>query len=74
MMVLKLGWDTTLVLPVKDAVTVAEILAKAYVWKETYNSGDHIYNAWPNDKTFQMELINDSLFQMALLAGKPESK
>lgn len=74
MMIVKLGWDTTLALPVKDAITVAEILSKAYVWKEKYNSGDSTYNAWPNEKSFQMELINDQLFQMAVLAGKPDKE
>lgn len=72
MMVLKLGWDVTVALPVKEAVTVAEILAKSYTWRESYNNGEHIYNAWPNERTFQMELINDNLFNMAKLAGKPE--
>lgn len=77
MMVVKLGWDSTFVMPVKDAVTLAEILQKAYSWKEEYRSteqGGPVYYAYPTEAKAQMELIHDDLFNMAKLAGKPEKK
>ena len=76
MMVLKLGWDSTFALSVKDAVAIAEILSKAYAWKEEYTPGgkDNTFHAYPNESKITMELISDDLFNMAKLAGKPEKK
>lgn len=73
MMVLKLGWDTQVLLSIKDAVTVAEILSKAHVWEEKYNSGSGTaYFAYPCEKDFTMKLVPDSIADMARMAGKPE--
>lgn len=72
MMVLKMGWDSTFVLSVKDAVTIAEILSKAHTWKESYVNGETVYHAFPTEANIEMKLINDELFNMAKLAGKPE--
>lgn len=71
MMALKLGWDFTVVLPVKDAVTVAEILSKALTWEEKYEKGDTLYFAYPNAKEMTMKIVPDELVGMARLAGKP---
>lgn len=75
MMILKLGYDATFVLPVKDAVAIAEMLQKAHAWKEEYRSsekGGTTYHAFPFEGKISMELITDDLFNMAKLAGKPE--
>ena len=72
MMVMKLGWDLTVVLPVKDAVTIAEILSKAYAWDERYTDGNTAYFAYPCEKEFTMKLVADHLVDMAKIAGKPE--
>lgn len=75
MIVMKLPWDAHYVLSVKDAVTVAEILQKAEVWKEEYmNGGSNTYHAYPAESKIAMELISDDLYRMAKLAGKPEKK
>lgn len=75
MMVLKLGWDSQFVLSVKDAVTIAEILQKAEVWKEEYNGGNGTsFHVYPNESKIQLELVNDDMYRMAKLAGKPEKK
>lgn len=75
MMVMKLGWDSQFVLSIKDAVTIAEILQKAEVWKEEYVSGGgNTFHAYPNESKIQLELVNDDLYRMAKLAGKPEKK
>ncbi len=75
MMLLKLGYDAQFVLPVKDAVAIAEALQKAYAWKEDYNSVQgSTYHSYPFEGRIQMELITDDLFNMAKLAGKPEKK
>ena len=72
MMVIKFGWDFTVVLPVKDAVTVAEILSKALAWEEKYVSSETNYHAYPCEKEVSMKLVADQLVDMAKLAGKPE--
>lgn len=73
MMVLKLGWDTQVLLPIKDAITVAEILSKAHAWEEKYTSGsDTAYFAYPCEKDFTMKIVPDSIADMARMAGKPE--
>lgn len=72
MMVVKLGWDLTVVLPVKDAVAIAEILSKAYAWDERYADGNTTYYAYPCEKEFTMKLVADHLVDMAKMAGKPE--
>lgn len=71
MMVLKLGWDTTLVLPTKEAVAVAEILSKAYTWEEKYEDGNTAYYAYPIEKEFTMKIVSDDVVNIARLAGKP---
>lgn len=74
MLVLKIGY-TEFVLPVKDAVVVAEALQKAEVWKENYVSGgENTYHVYPFEGTLKMELITENLYRMAKLAGKPEKK
>jgi hypothetical protein len=74
MMVLKLGWDTQVLLSVKDAVTVAEILSKANVWEEKYISetNSNAYFAYPVEKDFTMKIVPDEIASMARMAGKPE--
>jgi hypothetical protein len=72
MMVVKFGWDFTVVLPVKDAITIAEIMSKALAWEEKYEGGESVYYAYPNQKEVSMKLVVDQLVDMAKLAGKPE--
>ena len=75
MMVLKLGWDTQVLLSVKDAVTVAEILSKAHVWEEKYNSeSGTAYFAYPSERDYTMKIVPDEIANMARMAGKPERK
>jgi hypothetical protein len=74
MMVLKLGWDATFVLPIKDAVAVAEILQKAETWREEYSGGITTYHAYPYEKEITMKLVSDDLYRMAKLAGEPAKK
>ena len=74
MMVMKIGY-LEFALPVKDAVTVAELLQKSYAWKEEYVSGgENTFHAFPFEGSIKMELVGDDLFRMAKLAGKPEKK
>lgn len=71
MMVVKFGWDFTVVLPVKEAITVAEIMSNALAWEEKYDGGETIFYAYPNQKEVSMKLVADQLVDMAKLAGKP---
>lgn len=72
MMVIKFGWDFTVALSVKDAITVAEIMSKALAWEEKYENGETTFYAYPNQKEVSMKLVADQLVDMAKLAGKPE--
>jgi len=76
MMVLKLGWDTHVLLSVKDAVTIAEILSKAHAWEEKYQSGSSTtaYFAYPSEKDYTMKIVPDEIANMARMAGKPDKK
>lgn len=76
MMVLKLGWDTQVLLSVKDAVTVAEILSKAHVWEEKYigETSSNAYFAYPSERDFTMKIVPDEVANMARMAGKPDKK
>ena len=76
MMVLKLGWDLQVLLSVKDAVAVAEILSKAQTWEEKYmsESSTTAYFAYPCEKEFTMKLVPDSIAEMARMAGKSDKK
>ena len=63
------------VVDLKDAVMVAEVLAKAELYELKYvKSGENTHHIYDNDKaeTGSLRLIADSLYQMAKLAGKPE--
>ena len=74
--ILKVGYGSY-VMDLKEAVMVAEALAKAELYEIKYvQGGDNIHYIYDNEKheTGQMSLIADSFYQMAKLAGKPEGK
>lgn len=71
MMLVKIGWDTQFVMPIKEAVALAETLAKAYAWEEKRVSGETMYHCYPSDRTITMQILNDELVAMAKVAGKP---
>jgi hypothetical protein len=76
MMVMELGYNS-IVLPVKDALVVAEIMQRAEKYEKKYNraaDGDNTYSyhVWPNPDEVAMKLISDDIYRMAKLAGKPE--
>jgi hypothetical protein len=68
------------VMEAKDALTIHEILAKAENYHREYRSRDEggpIYYVWEQDagnETRSIEIMPDSLYRMAKLAGKPENK
>ena len=74
MAIITIGYNNY-ALPLKDAVTVAEILGKAEKYEEKYRQGTenthHIY-AENKDNFGTMRLVTDSFYQGARLAGKPE--
>jgi len=76
MMVMELGYNS-IVLPVKDALVVAEIMQRAEKYEKKYNRGDdgnnnYTYHVWPNPDEVAMKLISDDIYRVAKLAGKPE--
>lgn len=76
MMVMELGYNS-IVLPVKDALAVAEIMQRAEKYEKKYNRGadgnnNYTYHVWPNPDEVAMKLISDDIYRMAKLAGQPE--
>lgn len=73
MIVVKLGWDLNIVVNKEDALTFIDILERAEQYEEKYVSGgENTKHVYPIDKTFGMEVLPTSAYQMAKLAGKPE--
>jgi len=70
---LSIGY-TNYVLDVQDAVFIADKLAMAEVYETnwTVNAKDQRHHIYANEKSFEMRLIGEGLYQMARLAGKPE--
>jgi len=79
MVVVKLNWSTELVLDKGDAMTLVGILERAYKWESKYITKEKsetgeahtLYFTYPNEEEYGMKIINDSIFNMAKLAGKP---
>ena len=74
MAVLTIGYNGY-VMPLKDAVTVAEMLGKAERYEEKYRSGgDNTYHIYSETKENigTMRLLSDAFYHGAKLAGKPE--
>ena len=81
MVVIDLGWQKV-VMPRESALKMVELLEKSEVYEDKYWSRDertakgiteeYTYHVYPNDKSYNMKIITDELYQMAKLAGKPE--
>lgn len=73
MAILRIGYDSY-VLPVRDAVTISEMLANAERYDDKYKGGNTTHHIWTNDdKEFgTIRLITTAFYQGAKLAGKPE--
>lgn len=76
-MVITLGWQKYVV-DAKQAVAIAEMLSTAERYENcnkkdaegNYVSTYHVYDS--ADERWAMEVIPDSVYRMAKLAGKPE--
>lgn len=74
--VIQLGYNHY-VMDAEDALAIHEIIAKAERYQRKYRSkedGGPLFYIWEQDE-FDMrsiELMSDSLYRMAKLAGKPE--
>lgn len=73
MAIVRIGYNSY-VLPVKDAVGLAEMLAGAQRYEEKYKSGGSTHHIWDSteDDIGTLKLINNAFYQGAKLAGKPE--
>ena len=77
MMVVRLGYSD-LVMPIKDAVTLGEIMQRAEKYEKKYRkdevtgTSDYTYHVWPSPEEINMKLISDDAYRLAKLAGKPE--
>jgi hypothetical protein len=74
MAIITIGYNNY-VLPLKDAVTVADMLGKAERYEQKYRSGsDNTHHVYPETKDDfgTIRLLSDAFYQGAKLAGKPE--
>jgi hypothetical protein len=76
-MVISLGWQKYVV-DAKQAVAIAEIVSSAELYEvqsKKNEEGDYVttYHVFDNsEERWTMEVMSDSLYRMAKLAGKPE--
>lgn len=81
MVVISIGYDEY-VFSREDAMTMIGLLEKAERYEQKYwnkeeraargITSEYTYHVYPNDKQNNMKIINNDLYQMAKLAGKPE--
>ena len=83
MVVIEVGYNK-FCLPRDKALQLVEMLEQAEVYEAKYwsqekrkkagmdDGTDYTYHVYPNEKSFDMKIISDSLYQTAKLAGKPE--
>jgi hypothetical protein len=80
MIVIDLGYRKV-ALTKEKAMLLMECLESAEIYEEKYWSEDrrkelgmtetYTYHVYPNDANFSMQIVSDSKYQMAKLAGKP---
>jgi hypothetical protein len=80
MIVIDLGYKKV-ALTKEKAMLLMECLEGAEIYEEKYWSEDrrkelgmtetYTYHVYPNDTNFSMQIVSDSKYQMAKLAGKP---
>lgn len=79
MVVVNLGYSTSIVVTKEDAMALVGILERSYAWDEKYVSksesetgeSHYLYYAYPSTNMPTMKIVNDEVFTMAKLAGKP---
>jgi hypothetical protein len=81
MVVVDLGYKKV-VLNKERAMSLIEILETADIYEEVYwgetdrikmgMSDSYTYHVYANDTNFSMQIMNESKYQMAKLAGKPQ--
>ena len=81
MVVVDIGYRK-LVMTKEKAMMLVECLESADVYEEKWWSDDvrkekgmdstYTYHVYTNDSNFNMQIISDSKYQMAKLAGKPQ--
>lgn len=80
MIVIDLGYRKV-ALTKEKAMLLMECLESAEIYEEKYWSEDrrkelgmtetYTYHVYPNEANFSMQIVSDSKYQMAKLAGKP---
>lgn len=80
MIVIDLGYRKV-VMPKEKAMMLMDCLESAELYEEKYWSEDkrkelgmtetYTYHVYPNESNFSMQIVSDSKYQMAKLAGKP---
>jgi hypothetical protein len=81
MVVVDLGWKKY-IMSKEKAMLLVECLEHAELYEEKYWSDDkrrelgmaesYTYHVYTNENNFHMQIISDSKYQMARLAGKPQ--
>lgn len=81
MVVVDLGWKKY-IMSKEKAMQLVDCLEHAELYEEKYWSDEkrremgmtetYTYHVYTNDSNFNMQIISDSKYQMAKLAGKPQ--
>lgn len=82
MVVVEIGYRK-LVMSKEKAMLLVECLEDCYVYEEKYwneekrkekgMTNSSTYHVYPNEENFNMRILTNAQYQMAKLAGKPES-
>jgi hypothetical protein len=78
---INLGYNTSIIVTKEEAFLLVGILERAYTWEEQWvpkdrsNTGEshYLYYAYPQENSISMKLVHDRVFEMAKLAGKPDT-
>lgn len=72
MVVIELG-NISYVVSKEKAFELVEFLETAEVYTSRYKDGGYTHHVYPNEGSPSMKILPDSLYQMAKLAGKPDT-
>jgi hypothetical protein len=78
MLLIKLGWHTSYVLPIKDGIELIRIIGRAESYSEEYDSTTKVTmtHVWhdADNPNLTATLLSTAKYNVAKLAGKPETK
>ena len=79
MIIIQLGYSASYVMTKEDALALVGIIERSHKWEEKYvpaaesatGESHLLYYSYPPEEMPNMKIVNDSIYEMAKLAGKP---